>query len=229
MALVARDPQHPAARCLAVLLPGRFDAPEQLLHEGVARDLQASGAPCDAVFVDLHYRYYGETDVGDALYEDILAPARARGYDELWLVGVSLGGLGALQVASEHPDAVDGIVLIAPYLGDERAIEPIAEAGGLARWEPPPEVAAQPRASDTYTPKLWAWLRGYAVDPAARPPLYVGWGERDPLAATDRLLGDALEPSHVLVAPGEHDWASWAPIWRELFRRAPIGRAAASR
>ena len=51
--------------------------------------------------------------------QDVLAPARAAGYRQVWLLGVSLGAFGALAHAAEHPDAVDGVqdadtVLVGP-------------------------------------------------------------------------------------------------------------------
>ena len=53
------------------------------------------------------------------------------GYENIWLLGISMGGLGTLLYASEYPEQVDGVVLLAPFLGDRSAIETIVATGPL--------------------------------------------------------------------------------------------------
>ncbi len=208
--------------CLVVFLPGFGDGPDSYRESGFFQELVASGAPCDAVAVDAHFRYYGRGESDRRVYEDVLVPAVARGYTSIWLVGISMGGLGAAMLARSHPEIVDGIILLAPFLGDAAVASQVREAGGLARWEPPriPPVVD----GSTYTLHLWSWLRGYVDDPDARPPLYIGWGEDDDLGGPDSLLGDAQPEGHVFTGPGGHAWSAWRPLFRRIVAVAPIGR-----
>ncbi|MBN8615184.1 MAG: alpha/beta fold hydrolase [Deltaproteobacteria bacterium] len=226
-ALAFRNPRLESPRCLVVFLPGFLDTPDTYLDNDFPQELIRSGAPCDMVGVDLHFRYYGQVGVADMIYEDVLQPAAARGYDEIWLVGISMGGLGTLLTASRYPEEIDGIVLIAPFVGEESVLREIEAAGGARAWSPPEGLASEPWSDRNYTQKIWSWLRGYHTDPDARPPLYIGWGVDDRLGAADRLLADLMPADHVVSEPGGHAWVTWRPIWRQMVTRVPLGRISA--
>ena len=49
---------------------------------------------------------------------DVVWPARAQGYEQVWMVGVSMGGFGTLHYASMFPRSLDGIYALGRY--DER-------------------------------------------------------------------------------------------------------------
>ena len=53
----------------------------------------------------------------------MIAPARARGYAGVWLAGASMGGMGTLLYERSRPGELDGLVLLAPYLGDRGLLE----------------------------------------------------------------------------------------------------------
>ncbi len=223
-ALAFRNPRVAHARCLVAFIPGFLDSPDTYLDNDFPRELIGSGAPCDAVGVDLHFRYYSSVGVADMINEDVLQPAIARGYDEIWLVGISMGGLGTLLTASRYAEHIDGVILIAPFVGEEPVLREIEAAGGARSWHPPEGIDEAPWTAENYTAKVWSWLRGYDTDPDARPPLYIGWGSEDRLGAADRLLADLMPADHVTSQPGGHNWATWRPLWRQVLRIAPVGR-----
>jgi pimeloyl-ACP methyl ester carboxylesterase len=208
------------SRCLVVMMQGILDGPEAFLEHEAVRDLQRS-SPCDAVMVDTNFRYYFGARIADALYEDVLHPAIARGYEEIWLVGVSLGGLGAVLLAREHPQAITGIVLLSPFLGVDPVLSEVT-SHGLAAWRPPrlPRRVEDPQ----FTAAVWSWLRGYVTDPDAMPAMYVGWAEGELREPMSRTLADVLPVEHVAHVEGRHDWAAWSQLWRTLLREAEPGR-----
>ena len=217
------------SHCLVVFIPGFLDSPDSYLDHGFPQDLIGSDAPCDAVGVDLHFRYYSDVGVADILYEEVLQPATARGYDEIWLVGISMGGLGTLLTASQYSEYVDGIILLAPFVGDEGVLRTIESQGGAASWTPPAGTDASVWTADNYTAKIWSWLRGYHTHPESRPPLYIGWGVDDRLGAADRLLANLMPEDHVFSQPGGHNWATWRPLWRQVLSQVPVGHLAQPR
>ncbi len=216
-------------QCLVVFVPGFLDGPDTFMDNGFPSDVITRGAPCDSVAIDLHYRYYWSSPssgegVASVVFDDVLEPAAARGYQEIWLVGISMGGLGALLTAERHPELVSGIILLAPFVGDDAIVREIEAAGGAEAWHPPSGLEHTPWTQDNYTAHLWSWLRGYATDADAMPPLYIGWGDDDRLGAADRLLA-AMQPSdHVVTIAGTHNWQTWRPLFDTFLDRARPGR-----
>ena len=137
--LVTRCDDYPgpeAAKTLIVFLPGLGDAPEDFEQHGFIRAVRKTGLLADLVVVDAHYGYYANKSILHRLHEDVFKPAKQRGYDYYWLVGISLGGFGALLYTSHHESDVTGIVAVAPYLGRPSLIDEIAGTVSLQREQP---------------------------------------------------------------------------------------------
>jgi pimeloyl-ACP methyl ester carboxylesterase len=113
---VLAEPAHCAAPVdtLIVMLPGSYSVPEEFQREGFVKILRARHLAADLVLVDAHVGYYRNRSIVDRLAEDVIGPARARGYGHVWLAGISIGAVGAMLYADAHPADVDGVVLIAP-------------------------------------------------------------------------------------------------------------------
>lgn len=199
---------------LLVFLPGRYDHPKDLVRNGLIAAVQERGIDADIVIPDLHFGYYIKRTAVDRLHEDVIRPARNKGYRHIRLVGISVGGFGALLYAQMHPGLVDEVVLIAPYLGESRIHQEIARVGGLVAWDP-----GQWTAED-YERTLWAWLREHGA--AADPVISLGYGRSDSFATSNRLLAAVLPTDRVTSTPGGHDWAPWRRIWETLLERRPL-------
>ena len=100
-----------------------------------------------------------------------------------------------------------GLMLLAPFLGEEAIAREITSAGGLKTWEPG-EVA-----EDDYQRKLWQWVRRYALEGSGSPIVYLGYGEQDSFAPANQLLAEALPKERVLTTTGGHDWHTWKRLW----------------
>ena len=208
----ARDVSPAPARtapCLIVFLPGRRDSPGAYRRHHFAEMAVAAGVSARFLEADAHLGYYQAQTVSARLEQDIVGPARAAGAEKIWIVGISMGGLGGLLMAREHPD-LRGVVALAPFLGDT---EPglVARAGGLTAWTPGP-----PRPVADYERELWSWLKGFTGEGAARPPVFLGFGLSDDLAPANRFLGDALPAGRVFTATGAHTWSAWTALWEQF-------------
>jgi len=204
------------ARTLVVLLPGRFNAPEDFVEQGFVDAVRKRDLAVDLRIVDAHLGYYVNRVFEKRLREDIFQPARRRGYDTIWVVGVSLGGLGSLLYSSAHPEDVDGVFVMAPYLGVDDAVKEVRAAGGLAEWTP---GVIDPQ---DYSRNLWAWLKGYAQPGAKRPPLYLAYGTDDDFALANAMLARHLPPERVFREAGGHDWPVWLKLWEQFLDAAPF-------
>lgn len=206
------------AECLVVLLPGRRDRPADFRRAGFAEILAAAGVEADVVAVDAHLGYYRNETIRERLASDVIEPAQASGYEQIWLGGVSLGGLGSLGMAEAMPEAVDGVVVVAPFLGDEDLIAEMRQAGGARTWAGTPDAGASVFA------RLWRWL----VDVTASgdgPEIVMAYGTRDGLAPAHRLLAELLPSEWIFAVPGGHDWRTWTELWEEVARRGLICRS----
>ena len=211
------------ARCLVVLLPGAGDSAEDFARHGFVEALSRA-ASVDVVSADATLGYYVKNTFLERFGADVLTPARARGYAETWLVGPSMGGYGALAYASQHPGEVQGVLALAPWLGDRDLEAEIRAAGGLAKWPPPPPETPN---ADNYQRQLWRWLKARTLGGAPGPTLYVGWGRADRLGSADLLLAEALPPDHVYATAGGHDWEPWRALLGTFLATSDFARRCA--
>jgi pimeloyl-ACP methyl ester carboxylesterase len=215
-----RAPEGIENRLLLVMLPGvGIEAAEFFAH-GMVGAVQAHGREqnlaIDVAALRPALELYLDGAIGPALHRTIIEPARRQGYARIWLLGISLGGMGALHYAAEHAAEIEGLILLAPFLGTRGTVAELARAGGLHRWN-----AAQSVATDLERRTL-LWLRDLSDRKPRAPALYLGYAQDDRFAPGHRLLADLLPEEHVVTAEGGHDWESWARLWRLLLARSPF-------
>jgi pimeloyl-ACP methyl ester carboxylesterase len=208
-----------AGRTLLILLPGMAMPPEEYTSEGFIPALRNAGLPVDAVTVDAHLGHYLHRTLPDRLLLDVILPARAKGYSKIILLGISMGGVGALLYSQIHPDTVDGLILIAPFLGDAEVIDELESAGGPKAWRPPAELTDK-----QWQRRLWAWLKRQADPaPSALPPVTLGYGTEDRMARAGDLLAQLLPAQRVFRVPGGHDWPPWKALWEKILKSGALG------
>jgi len=193
-----------------VFLPGRLDEPDDFTSNGFVEDLWKKGIDADVVIADAHLGYYYERIFDERMMEDIIQPLRKRGYRQILAVGVSLGGFGAVMMEKDHPGTWDGIILIAPFVGDQNAIlRQVRESNGLDSVDFPRELT-----DDDYTAQFWKWMREYKRDPEF--PIYLGLGTDDRMYNDQILLAQAIGPDRIIRTRGGHNWVVWKELWQKL-------------
>jgi pimeloyl-ACP methyl ester carboxylesterase len=202
-------PEPRAQKKLLVMLPGAGMAAQDFAAHGMVSLAQDHDPGVDIIAARLTLDLYLDDQAGAALHRVIIEPALAQGYAQIWLLGISLGGMGALLYAALHQNLVDGIVLLAPFLGTPGTIAGIEAAGGLPHWTPN-------AATTTPETRMLTWLRDFIARAPPSPNLFLGFGEADRFARGHRLLAARLPPARVVTRPGGHDWETWAALWRRL-------------
>jgi pimeloyl-ACP methyl ester carboxylesterase len=217
---------------LIVMLPGIYDKASEFVSEGFIKDLRSRGIEADVVMPEAHFGYYELRDVDVRLEEDVFAPARARGYKEIWIVGVSLGGLGSLLYSGKYATAdapIAGIVLIAPFPGTDKVLAEVAQAGGLAAWSRTPQA----QGGDERYALRWLVAASAAQDAkplpgkATTPQIFMGTGKSDRLFQDQRFMRELLPPTRVTIVEGAHDWPTWRRIWQNFLDNGPWSLEAA--
>ena len=191
---------------LVVLLPGFGDLPEQFVTHGTVEQIMACRPEVNILGVNSHFGYYRESIIVDRLQEDIIAPARASGIEQIWLLGISMGGLGSLITQREHPDEIQSVIVMAPYIG---------EWDEISEYISDPEKAAQSIRPEFIN--LWQWLSSKPKDEAN---ITLAFGEDDHLNSQHRWFASLLGDSRVVKAPGAHKWAVWKTLWPQALHKS---------
>jgi pimeloyl-ACP methyl ester carboxylesterase len=214
---IIRQPSACSARAdtLLLLLPGRYDTPQDLISQGFPDALRRAGVNADIALPDLHFGYVLAGSAVERLHADIILPARRAGYRHVWLAGISIGGTNALLYLQQHPGLADGAFLIAPYLGEDGLLREIADAGGAARWT---SAAAAP---EDFGRALWLWLQARGAE-SDQPRLYLGYGASDRFVAANALLAATLPPQNTVVTDGGHQWEPWLRIWKAFLDKGAL-------
>lgn len=205
---------------LVVMLPGAYSRPRDFVDEGFVDALRSRGVDADVQVVDAHLRYYEDKTIVERLRQDVVRPALARGVPQVWLVGISLGGFGALGYAARHGDEIAGVLALAPYLGRRSVLQELEAAGGPAAWRrrsPPPEA-------DDLEREVWRW----AASAPPAPPVWLGFGRDDRFADANRLFGSLLPPERRFDTAGGHDWPPWRALWGRWLDEGLLGRDCAA-
>jgi hypothetical protein len=215
-------------KTLIVFLPGAREVPEDLVREGFVKAVRQRSIQADMQIVDSHYAFFTKLEIVDRLEKEVVLPARAKGYSQIWFTGISLGGFGTLiygaSQAKANPAArekmFDGFFVMAPYMGEKKVWEAI-KAQGLTNWRAPDK--------GDFSTDLWRWLSSYSVaGDKFLPSPYIGYGTEDFLAPPNRIFGSILPPERHMQVPGGHDWPPWKVLWADWLDKAPLPKASSA-
>lgn len=209
------------APCAVVLLPGSFDRPKKFERKAFDDILAQHYPQTLVVAADAHMGYYRTGQIVDRLRNDVVGPLREDGY-RVWLAGISLGGLGSLLYSlhgDPEPGEIEGLVTLAPFLGENDLIAEIDAAGGPLSWSPEGSLTGPP-SRETVGPLLWSriaeWHAKRQAGAEPTPEMVLAYGQADDFAPAGDLLATLLPPEKVFTHPAGHDWDAWIPLWRDV-------------
>ena len=206
---------------LVIVLPGRGDSLERLRAAGVAEAIQRGAPRAEVLLTGATFAYYLDGGLVRRLHEQIVAPELARGRREIWFVGFSMGGLGAMMYERSHPQLARGLMLIAPYMGDGDLMREIRDAGGPAQWQAGPEPAELNR--DNVAREQWRMVGRWTREPALAARVWLACGLEDRFLPAARMIAPYLPAAQVLETPGGHRMAVWVPMLERLSEQALPG------
>lgn len=186
-----------------VLLPPAYSAPDDFVTHGFAAAVRERRLDVDLVFTELRLQHVNDRNALSRLQE-IVRPARAHG--AVWLGGISLGAYLALCYAARRHEELDGLCVLAPYLGSHIVTDEIGRAG-IERWQP------GELAEDDDERRVWRFIKSLR---SGTLPIHLGLGREDRFADRHRLMAAALAPADVDLVPGAHDWPTWHRLWERF-------------
>ena len=193
---------------LVLLLPGLGESPANFVNYGAVEQIIACQPEANIMGIDSHLAYYRNAAIVARLREDIIVPAQQAGVRKIWLLGLSLGGMGSLLYWQQYPDEITAVIVMAPYLGE---------------WD---ELRVYLNDRDRYLEspdkdllELWD---GLSNPPAVAPEITLAYGETDKFNQQQRWLAGLLDRDNVITAPGGHRWTVWQTLWPEALRRSGL-------
>jgi len=142
-------------------------------------------------------------------------PATASGASRA-IVGVSMGGYGAIRIAFDHPDLFAFVGTISAALDVPSRPFSIHRVGQWQRFRAlfGPIGSPAERAGDPF-------LFEKTADPAHMPYLWLAAGEQEALLGANRRFANDLRKRDFQLefhtAPGGHDWQQWNQQIPSLF------------
>jgi pimeloyl-ACP methyl ester carboxylesterase len=204
------------SKTLLVFLRGRGGSHKNFEAYGFIESARAAGIDAKIVAPNTHMGYFMSRKFVERLKVDVIDPAKAQGYEKVWLVGVSLGGLGSIIYSKNHPEDVDGAFLIAPFVGNDPILDEVIASGGPSEWSP-----GEFDATDDWQREIWQWLKAYP-ESEATPAFHMGYGDQDRLIKGQKLLAEVIGADRVIVVEGDHKYVTFAKIWEAFLERSII-------
>jgi len=210
---------------LVIVLPGRWDNVEVMAGAGIVEAVQGAWPEADVLLTSATMAYYTDGGLARRLHEQVVTPARTRGYRQVWMMGASMGGMGTLLYEQAYPGELDGLVLLAPYLGRGRVLREIVDAGGIEQWSPGPVPAERNRGN--FDRELWRHLQTWLSDPDLGERVWLAYGSEDRLRDAVPVFSPLIPEAQVLERPGGHAWSVWVPAAGDVLARARAAQSAA--
>lgn len=203
------SPDNSTHKNLLVFLRGLGGSHRDFAREGFVDSVRQRDLPFDMTAPNSHFGYYFSETIVDRLEADIILPAQAKGYENFWLVGVSMGGFGSLMYTKEHPGKMSGIYVISPFLGYKGIIAEITAAGGVHYWQP-----GEYDPNEDWERMFWHWLKRCSEGQDTMPNIYLGFGRQDDFNSAHQLLSELLPEDHIFAIDGGHDIQTMKELWR---------------
>jgi len=189
-------------------MPGIGDNPIAFQEAGFFDDPDAT---FDTLVVDSHFAYYKEKKLIERVYLDIIKPATTK-YTKITLLGISLGGYGALSIAQKYPQSIDQIILFSPFLGDLSLVDEIKTQGGLDKWY----LTQQNNTNLGFGDNAWLFLQ--QLISSSEIKIILAYGKQDKFSSAADLLALNLPKNLTIRVKGKHNWATWSKLWRKLLK-----------
>jgi len=223
------EPAEPGvtAPTRVLFLPAAYTGPEDFVQAGFVSAVRERELAIDLVFADLNLQHLTDRTILRRVRHELVLPARALGCRSIWICGISLGGFIGLSFAERYAAEIEGLCLLAPYLGNHMVTGEIERAKGLAAWQP------GELAPDDDERRVWRFIKSHRNESLA---IRLSFGREDRFASSHRMMAAALNPDSVQVIPGGHEWSVWTQLWSDFLDsefiqrdRKPSSAAATSR
>ena len=199
---------------LIVMFPGINSPGSDFIDYGFTDLYKQYYKNSDIILADTRFSYIKADNIAERIHADIIKPSIKAGYKKIWFIGISLGGLNILKYVKKFNNHINGIILIAPYLGETSSIKSLFESNSYLEW-------SKVHAEETdKTIQLWRYLIDYTSshDKAKQITLALAFGKKDRFNKTHELLAKILKEKNIYKNDGGHNWKAWKQLWEEILQ-----------
>lgn len=211
-----------SAKTLLVMLPGIRDSDKSFARNDFITILNQNNIDVEVITVNANIAYYKNRGLIDRLEQDVIQVAKQEGYKNIWLLGISLGGLGAMLYTNEQPEDIQGIILLAPYLGDRDIIEEIKSYASLEEWAKFAKQFTRENSTEKSNKLVkYLWLPLIERKCYTHKPIYLLYGDEDKHKFAHDVMASCLSADSVITIEGKHNWKTWKMLWDSLLAKYP--------
>lgn len=194
--------QPEEAERLVVMLPGLGDRMEHFQrHDFLEMGSSTQDDHVAFLATDAHFGYYRNFDLPNYFQRDILE----RWPDaKITLVGISMGGFGALTLARIFPEKVDEVILLAPYMGTPFFLRHRVDNGNF-----------EPRPKDGPRKLLLLENWQFLEDNPYNHSFKLMVGRLDPFALALPIVRNHAPTVAIAKGRGGHNWKAWKKLWAQ--------------
>lgn len=190
---------EPSNSTLVVLLPGRGDALDLFVENGTVEQIRRCNPDANIVGAGAHLGYYTQRTLVEELRQTIVGPALAGNVERVWLMGVSIGGMGSLLYRRGHPSELEGVILMAPYIGE---------------WDELKQYIEDPESVSPSDSPPWRLLWDHLTDTIdEEPSVTLAFGTSDRFVRQQKWMAGHLDKNRVVRSSGGHYWWVWDDLW----------------
>ena len=197
---------------LIIFFPGLYDRAEKFKDEAFFSIARKEGITADMVSANVNVFHLVKEMMIERIELDVFNTAKDSGYKNIWLVGVSLGGLNSLLFNIKHERDICGVVTLAPYVANTPLIEDLSEAKEIKYWQP--DSDENKLVLEKRLQFLWVWLKEKAANNNLNN-IYLGYGKQDKYINAIKLFENILDKNYVVTVKGGHTWATGKKIWQK--------------
>lgn len=194
---------------LIIFLPGLYDSASKFKDENFFNIARKADIKADLVALNINVIHLARNMMIKRIETDLFQYKEENGYKNIWIVGVSLGGLNTLLFYQKYEKDICGVILLAPYLADDTLVEEINEADGVINWQA--QNLEKDDIVDERIEKLWSWLK----QKSDFSKIYLGYGKQDSFIDSSLILKSLLNNKNVTAIKGGHDWETGQSIWQQ--------------
>lgn len=202
---------------LIVFLPGIYDTAETFKEEDFFILAREAGVEADMLAASIHIGHLINYKMIERIEKDVFRPIQNQGYKNIWLVGLSLGGLNSLEYFRTHEKKICGVVVLAPYILNEKLVKEIENKSDDV-WQP--MVGKYEDIIEKRIQTLWLWVKNKADS----SKIYLGYGDKDVYSSNHKVFAKYLSKGNVIEIEGKHNWETGKKLWQhQLLTRKKTG------